>query len=84
MVGSIAAIPEWKLRRYELNRGGDKSTCVADDGEAINGAEVAGNVDGHEEEISLRRVKCSHLAVHQRLMYGDFRRKQMVATSLVR
>lgn len=45
MIGTVAPVPEGVLSGNEFNRRGDEPAGVSDGGEAINGAEVAGNVN---------------------------------------
>lgn len=62
VVGSSASVPEWIFGGDEFNCGGDKSACMSNRRESVNGAEVARNVNGNEEEISFVRVKSSNIA----------------------
>lgn len=53
-------------------------------GEAIDGAEVARDVNGYEEEVSFVRVKGANLAGQQCPVNGNLRSKQMGTAPLVR
>ena len=53
-------------------------------GEAIDGAEVAGDVDWDEEEVGVERVKGSHVAGQQRPVDCNLGREQVAAAPLVR
>jgi hypothetical protein len=63
MVGAPGPIPERVLRGDESDGRGYQTPCVPNRWEPIDGAEVAGNVDGHEEKVSFIRIKSSHIAV---------------------
>lgn len=52
-------------------------------GEAINGAEVARDVNRDEEEVSFVRVKGSNFRVQQCPVNGHLGRKQMDAAPLI-
>jgi hypothetical protein len=56
VVGAPGSIPEWVLRGDESDRRGYQTPCVPNRWEPINGAEVAGNVDGHEEKVGFIRT----------------------------
>ena len=62
VVTSIAAVPERVLSGYEVDGGGNERARVTHRREAVDGAEVARNVNGDEEEISFIRVKRANLA----------------------
>lgn len=62
VVGAEGAIPEGVIGGDELDGGGEEGAGVADGGEAIDGAEVAGDVDGDKEEVGLVRVKRPYVA----------------------
>lgn len=83
MVGAAAAVPKGKLERNKINGGGDEGAGVADGGEAIDGAEVAGDVNGDEEEVGLPRLERPNVAAQQGPVDGHLRREQMVAAPLV-
>lgn len=65
VVSAETPIPEWQLGGDMLNRGCQKRACMSDGGEAINRAEVAGHVDGDEEEISFPWVKSPYVTLLQ-------------------
>lgn len=75
VVTSVAAVPERVFRGHEIDGGGNKSARVPNRGEAVHGAEVAGNVNGDEEKISFVRVKRANLALQQCPVDGNFRRE---------
>jgi len=84
MVGAPAPVPERVLRGDEVDCGRDERARVANRGKAIDGAEVARDVNGYEEKVSFVRVKRAHLAGQQSPVNGNLRRKQMLTTPLVR
>lgn len=64
VVGAPGPVPEGVLRGDELHGGGEQGPSVANSREAINGAEVAGNVNGDEEEIRLAGVERPDVTGH--------------------
>lgn len=84
MVGATTAVPERKLRRKLVDGGGDERAGVANGWESINGAEIAGYVNGDEEEIGLPWVQRPKRALHQSPVNSNLRRKQMGAATFVR
>lgn len=84
MIGATAAVPKRELRRDKINCGGDEGACVADGGEAINGAEVARDINGDEEEVRLRWIESPDIATQQRSVNGHLRREQVAAAALLR
>lgn len=56
---------------------------MADGREAIHGAEVAGDVDRDEEEVSLVGVEGTCFAGQKGFVYGHLRSEQVVAAPLV-
>lgn len=68
VVSAETPIPKRQLGGDMLNRGCQERACMSDGGEAIYGAEVAGHVDGDEEEISFPRVKSPYVALLQSFM----------------
>lgn len=65
MICAGAPVPEWELRRDDLYGGSDQRSGVSDGGESIDSAEVAGDVDGDEEEVSLPWIqRPESLALH--------------------
>lgn len=83
MVGAAAAVPKGKLERDKINGGGDEGAGVADGGEAIDGAEVAGDVNGDEEEVGLPWLERADITAQQGSVDGHLRREQMGAAPLV-
>jgi len=83
MVGAIGAIPKGVMRGNEGDGGGNEGTSMAYGREAIDGAEIARNINRYEEKISCKWVKCPVSAVHKGSMNGHLRSKQMVRTPLV-
>lgn len=83
VVGALGPIPKRVFGGDEVDRGGQKRPSVADGWEAIDGAEVAGDIDWDEEEVGLVRVKGTRIAGQQGFMYGHLRSEQMVAAPLV-
>lgn len=75
VIGAAAAVPKRKLRRNKTDGGGDERAGMADGGEAINGAEVARNINWNEEEVGLPWIKRPNIACHQRSVDGHLRRK---------
>lgn len=85
VVGTKRAIPEGVVCRDKLNSRGCKRASVTNGGEAINGTEIAGNINRDEKEISFVRVECSQIiGVHQGFVNGNLGCKQVVVASLVR
>lgn len=65
MIRTETTIPKRKLRRDVIYGGGNESTCMSDGREAINGAEVAGNINRHEEKVSLPWIMSTNIATLQ-------------------
>lgn len=84
VVSSLAPIPESVLGGNELHCRCNERPSVTNRREAINGAEVAGDVDGYEEKVSFVWVKCPDVARQQCPVNGHLRCKQMIATPLSR
>lgn len=72
MVGASASVPERVIGGDEFHGGADEGAGVADRREAIDGAEVAGDVDRDEEEVSVVRVKGANLTGQQGSVNGNF------------
>lgn len=83
MVGTIGAIPKGVMRGNVGYGGGNKGTGMANGGEAINGAEVARNINRDEEKISFKWIKCPVIAVQKSSMNGHLRSKQVVRTPFI-
>lgn len=78
MIFSPASVPERQRRGNEFDGGGNQASGVSDCREPVGGAEIAGDVDGDEEQIGLVGVPCSELrAGQQRPVDGDFRGEQV-------
>lgn len=63
VVGAPGSIPERVLGGDEPDGRGYQTPCVPNCWEPIDGAEVARNVDGYEEKVSLIRIERSYMAV---------------------
>ncbi|RWW66822.1 hypothetical protein BHE74_00025785 [Ensete ventricosum] len=68
----------------EVDRGGQKGAGVVEGGEAIGGAEVAGDVDGDEEEVGLVGVDGAAGVPKQCLVDHHLRGEQVAAAPRVR
>lgn len=63
MVGALGPIPERVLRRDKMDSGGYERTSVTNGREPVNGAKVAGYINGHKKKVRFVWVKCSYIAV---------------------
>lgn len=65
VVGAASPVPKRELRRNEMDGGGEELSRVADGGEAVGRAEIAGHVNGDEEEIRFIRIVRPYAAGEQ-------------------
>lgn len=84
VVGAAAAVPERKLGRNKRDGGGDERAGVANGGEAIDGAEVAGDINGDEEEVGLPRIERTKATPRKSSVDRHLRGEQVAAATLVR
>lgn len=75
VVRAPGPVPKRVLGGDDVDGGGDEGAGVTDGREAIDRAEVAGDVNWDEEEVSLIRVKRPYIAGQQGSVYGDLRRE---------
>lgn len=83
MIRPAGPIPKRHLRGDTLHRGRHQRPRVADGGKPVNGAEVAGDVNRHEEEIGLPRVEGPKPTTQQGLVDGDLGGEEVGVAALV-
>lgn len=83
MVGAAAPIPERERRRNDPDGGFEEAPGVSDRREAINGTEIAGDINRDEEEIGVVGIEGAGPAREQRLVNRHLRREQVAAASVV-
>ncbi|KAG6394008.1 hypothetical protein SASPL_144584 [Salvia splendens] len=59
----------------KINSGGDEGAGVANGGEAIDGAEVAGDINGDEEKVGLPWLERANITAQQDSVDGHLRRE---------
>ena len=75
VVVATGTIPKRVFGGDDVDGGGQEGAGVTNGREAINGAEVAGDVDRDEEEVSLIWVKRPHITGQQSSVYCHLRRE---------
>lgn len=83
VIGAVGPIPERVFHPDVVNGGGNEGAGVAYRREAIDGAEVAGHVDGDEEEVGFVGVNGQRVAGEQGPVNGDLGGEQVGAAPLV-
>lgn len=77
MVAAERAVPEGEAGGEEGDGGGEKRASVRKSGEAVDGAEVAGDVDGDEEEVGGERIKGANRGREKGGVESDFGGEEM-------
>lgn len=85
MIRATGSVPKRVLSRDELYRVIDEWSCMANRWKAINGAEVARDIDRDKEEIGFIRIFRPYISfeAEKRLMESHFRGKEVVGASII-
>jgi hypothetical protein len=70
VVRSVGPVPVRQLRPDELDGVGEQAARVRERGEAVGRGEVAGDVDGQEEEVGVPGALGAPGVAEQRLVHG--------------
>lgn len=63
VIGALGPVPKRVVRGDKLDSGGYERASVANGREPVNGAKVAGYINGYKVEVRFIWVKCSYVAV---------------------